>query len=68
MSLSRWPTKQTVICNTKTGKTFRGILWRKSGPLLVLRNAEMLDGAAVLPMDGELIVQRDNLDFLQVMG
>ena len=66
MTLSRWPTKQTVICNTKTGRTFRGVLWCKRGPLLVLRDAQLLDGAAVLPMDGDVIVERDNVDFLQV--
>lgn len=65
MNLSRWPTKQTVLCHTKSGRTFRGILWCKRGPLLVLHNAEILDGAGVLPVDGDVFVERDNVDFLQ---
>ena len=69
-SLSRpYPTLMQVIVNTKTGKAFRGILWRRRAGYLVLRNAEVLLGRdGVAPMEGELVIEASNVDFLQVMG
>lgn len=66
---SRWPTRRRVICETKTGKTFRGVLWRKSGPLLVLRDVQMLfEGGAVAEVDGEIVIERTNINWLQVLA
>lgn len=65
MTFSRWPTKTTILCHTKSGRTFRGVLWCKRGPLLVLKDASILDGAGVLPVDGEVFVERANVDFIQ---
>jgi hypothetical protein len=46
----------------------RGVLWRARGPWLVLRDVELLRGnAAPLPMDGEAIVHRSNVAFIQVL-
>jgi hypothetical protein len=56
-----------VIVNTKTGKTFKGILWAVRGPLVILRQAEIFESAHALPVDGELLIERSNLDFLQVL-
>jgi hypothetical protein len=59
--------RQSVILNTKTGKAFRGILWAQAGPLIVLRHAEVLEGTRRADVDGEVIVERSNVDFLQVL-
>ena len=64
-----YPTKRQVIVNTKTGRAFRGILWRKRWRYLVLRNAELLKpGRETMPMDGEIVIDRDNVDFMQVVA
>ncbi len=64
----RYPTLRRVIINTKTDRAFRGLLWRKARGYLVLRNAEILKSKGeTTPMDGELVVPADNVDFMQVM-
>ena len=64
----RYPVLRKIIVNTKTGKAFRGVLWRKRGRYLVLREAELLKPSGeTTPMDGELLIFRNNVDFLQVL-
>ena len=55
--------------NTKTDRAFRGVLWQKRRGYLVLRNAEMLRGKGeTVPMDGEVVIPAENVDFIQVVG
>ncbi|WP_254400761.1 hypothetical protein [Streptomyces sp. AC555_RSS877] len=50
-------------------KAFAGILWAKRGSLLVLKDAVLMQhGAADTPLDGEVIVERSKVDFIQVAG
>lgn len=66
---NRYPTLRRVIVNTKTDRAFRGVLWRRRGGLLVLRNTELLrPGGEVTAMDGEVVIQAENVDFLQVVS
>ena len=65
----RYPELRRVVVNTKTDRAFRGVLWRKRGGYLVLRNAEMIKaGGAAVQMDGELVIDAANVDFIQVLG
>jgi small nuclear ribonucleoprotein (snRNP)-like protein len=65
---ARYPIKRQVIVNTKSGQAFRGVLWRRRWGYLVLRNAEMLrDRSEAVSMDGEVVIQADNVDFIQVV-
>jgi len=65
----RYPTLRRVIVNTKTDRAFRGVLWQKRRGYLVLRNAEMLRGKGeTVPMDGEVVIPAENVDFIQVVG
>ncbi len=64
----RYPTLRRVIVNTKTDRAFRGVLWRKVGGYLVLREAELLKGKGeTTPMDGEVLIESSNVDFMQVI-
>ena len=64
----RYPTLRRVIVNTKSDRAFRGVLWRKARGYLVLRDAEILKAKGeTTPMDGELVVPAENVDFLQVL-
>ena len=64
----RYPTLRTVIVNTKTDRAFRGVLWRRTRGYLVLRNAEMLKTKGeVVAMDGEVVIESANVDFIQVI-
>lgn len=67
--MSPYPALRQVIVNTKTERTFRGVLWRRRRGFLVLRNAELLQGRGeVMPMDGEVVIPAENVDFIQVVG
>lgn len=63
-----YPEKRVVIVNTRTDRAFRGVLWRRRWGYLVLRNAELLKGRGeTVPVDGEVVIARDNVDFIQVI-
>jgi len=60
---------RTVIVNLKADPdtALRGVLWSTRGPWLTLRNPAILKaGAEPTSADGELVVHRDNIAFLQV--
>lgn len=57
-----------VIINTDT-HAFAGILYKQSGPLLVLRDAELLEaGKPPVPIQGEVLVERNRVEFIQLTG
>jgi hypothetical protein len=60
--------RQRVVVNTPQ-RAFAGILWAQRGPLLVLRDVEMHEpGAQPQPLDGEVVVERAQVEFIQVVG
>ena len=64
-----YPEKRTVVVNTRTEKAFRGVLWRSRRRHLVLRNAELVGPRGErTPVDGEVVIDRSNVDFIQVTG
>lgn len=64
-----YPVRRKVVVNTKTERAFRGVLWRAGWRYLVLRNAEMLGpGGEHTPVDGEVVIARANVDFVQVIN
>lgn len=64
-----YPVLRQVIVNTKTGRSFRGVLWARKGGYLVLRNAEALqtDGK-IVAVDGEALVPDSEVEFVQVLN
>lgn len=64
-----YPRRRRVVVNTKTDRAFRGVLWRTRWGYLVLRNAEMVrDREGTVEMDGEIVIERANVDFIQVVN
>ncbi|MBT2477638.1 hypothetical protein [Streptomyces sp. ISL-94] len=60
--------RKRVVVNL-SDKAFAGVLWAKRGPLLVLRDAVLMQhGAADTPMDGEVVIERARVEFIQVAG
>ncbi|WP_354596083.1 hypothetical protein R1Y80_00775 [Streptomyces sp. JL1001] len=50
-------------------KAFDAVLWAKRGPLLVLRDVELLEaGRQPQPVDGEVVVERARVEFIQVLA
>lgn len=64
----RTAVRKRVVVNL-ADKAFSGVLWAKRGPLLVLRDATLMQhGAADTPLDGEVVVERARVEFIQVAG
>lgn len=64
----RYPVLRRVIVSTKTGLSIRGYVSAYRRDYLVLRSAEMLRTQGALRMDGEVLIERSNVDFIQVLG
>lgn len=63
-----YPRRHQVVVNTKTDRAFRGVLWRKQWDYLVLRNAEIVrNREGTVAIDGEVVIDRANVDFIQVL-
>lgn len=61
--------RRRVVVNLLTDRAFTGILWARRGPLLVLRDVVMHEpGGASSPVDGEVVVERDQVEFIQITG
>lgn len=61
-------TGRRVIVNLSNGKAVAGVLVDECGPLIVLRAAELLEpGAEPVAVDGETVVDRDRIDFIQAL-
>lgn len=67
----RYPTLETVIVNLRSGTVFRAVLYRRAGPFLVLREAEMLSDrdSKMEPraVNGEVLVLAADVDFMQIV-
>ncbi len=66
-----YPTLKTGIVNLVSGTAFKGVIWRRRGPWLVLRQAELLSdrgNPASGKVDGEVLVALADIDFIQVVG
>jgi len=66
-----YPELHMAIVNLTSGTAFRGVIWRRRGPFLVLRSAELLqdrDTAVNKKVDGEVIVKMADVDFIQVVN
>ena len=60
---------RSVILNLKDDPSvaLSGVLWSVRGPWFTLRNGAVLKaGEAPTPADGELVIHRDNIAFVQV--
>jgi len=59
---------RVVILNLKDDHAVavRGLLWSSRGPWLVLRQAVLLRQGGETPADGDIVIHRDNVSFLQV--
>lgn len=57
-----------IIVNLKSGQSLDGFLIRQSGQLLFLRETALLDaGDNPIAIDGEVIVERSEIDFIQCL-
>lgn len=56
------------VVNLKSGRAVDGVLVRKDGPLLFLKNSVLLEqGSEPAPIDGEAVVEAVDVDFIQAL-
>lgn len=64
----RTAVRKRVVVNL-ADKAFSGVLWAQRGPLLVLRDVELLEaGREAARVDGEVVVERSRIEFTQVLA
>lgn len=68
-----YPALERVIINLKSGTAVRGLLYNHAGRYIVLREADLLQslgksaGPKPVPVDGEVLVNQSDVDFIQVL-
>lgn len=58
--------RHRVIVTLITGRAFEGVVYARRGPLLILRDAAVLEGSRRIAMDGEVVIERSRIEFVQV--
>lgn len=65
----RFLLRRRVVVNLRTGKAVEGVLVDRRGDLLVLKSARLLEpGAAPVVVDGDVVIERRNVDFVQALS
>lgn len=60
--------RKRVVVNL-ADQAVSGVLWSVRGPLLVLRDAQLLlPGQQPQPVDGEVVIERDRVEWTQVVS
>lgn len=58
--------RRRVLVNLHSGRAITGVLWARRGRSLVLKSAELLEpGNAPVVMDGDVILDRDQVEYVQ---
>lgn len=59
--------REDVVVTMRSGEAFRGVLFAADGRSFILRDAKALTDASArpVPVDGELILPRDQIDYFQ---
>lgn len=66
---NRYPELKTVLVTTKTDRTFRGVLRKRRRDCLILCQVSLLKGKGEsTEIAGEVVIERANVDFLQVVS
>jgi hypothetical protein len=64
----RTAVRKRVVVNL-ADKAFTGVWWATRGPLLVLRDVELLEaGRQPQRVDGEVVIERAKVEFTQVLA
>lgn len=62
--------RRKVVVTTKSGASWRGVLVEADRACVVLRGTEYVGGsdgqATVVPVDGELLILRPDIDYMQL--
>lgn len=61
--------RSRVVVNLKSGRAVEAVLYRQTGQLLELRDATIHEPTAPpVPADGAIIIERSQVDYIQIVG
>lgn len=63
----RWLVRRRVVVVLEGERSVAGMLWARRGALLVLRQASITQGGKELPLDGDVVVERGRVQWIQVL-
>lgn len=66
-SYRRLALNRRVMVNLTTGDAIGGVLWDDRGPLIVLRDANLYTDGGTSGLDGDAVIERDRIAFVQVL-
>lgn len=57
-----------VVVNLQSGQAIDGLLTRQHGPLLFISEARLHEGGDnPVPIDGQAVIERQTIDFIQIL-
>lgn len=59
--------KRRVLVQMRTGGALAGVQWSRRGPLLVLRDVTLHQDGQRAPVDGEAVIERTEISWIQVL-
>lgn len=57
-----------IMVNLTNGTAIDGVLWGDRGRLIVVRDANLHSEGGSAPLDGEVIIERERIAFVQVVS
>ncbi|WP_280393210.1 hypothetical protein [Nocardia wallacei] len=57
-----------VVVNLRTGRAIAGVITKWRGPFYVLRDATVHEGDQQAPADGEVLVEKSHVDYIQALA
>jgi hypothetical protein len=68
MGVFRAVVHRRVVVNLLSGRAVEGVLVRQTGPLLHVKDARLHEpGSSPSPVDGEVVIERSQVDFIQAL-
>lgn len=68
MNAFRTVVHRRVVVNLLSGRAVEGVLVHQRGPLLHVKDARLHEpGAEPSPVDGEVVIERSQVDFIQAL-
>ena len=67
---SPWAEKvrRPAVVTLRSGVAFQGLVWSVDGDLMVLREAAIVTAEGPAPADGEVVLERSQVDYVQVLA
>jgi hypothetical protein len=61
--------RRRVLVSLTSGRAVTGVMWTRRGRLLVLKDAQLHEqGADPAGMDGDVVIDRDLVEYVQAAG